>query len=260
MLQLFPSREIALAVGPLVIHWYGVMYAAGFFLGILMLPRMLRAAGLDVSDSDREKLFLAVFLGVLLGGRLGYVLLYGGEYFVQNPLKIFAVWEGGMSSHGGMIGVVIALWIFARKRGISLLRLGDALVVPVAIGLALGRFGNLINGELYGTVTSVPWATPFPDADGLRHPTQVYAMLKDLVIAAACFVMLSRSESKLPGRTVGLFFLLYGVLRFLVEFFREPTHEGFELLGLALTRGQLLTIPVVIVGIGILYLRRRGMN
>lgn len=257
MLQLFPSREVALTVGPLAIHWYGVMYALGFFLGILMLPRMLRAAGLDVSDTDREKLFIAVFLGVLLGGRLGYVLLYGGEYFVQNPLKIFAVWEGGMSSHGGMFGVAFALWLFAKKTKISLLRLADALVVPVAIGLALGRFGNLINGELYGTITSVPWAMSFPGADGLRHPTQVYALLKDLVIAAACFVMLSRSESKMPGRTVGLFFLLYGILRFTVEFFREETHEGFELLGLSLTRGQLFTIPVFLFGCYLLLKKQR---
>lgn len=258
MFELFPSRSIALAVGPIAVHWYGIMYALAFLLGMWMLPKLLRRAKIDISPQDRETLVLWIFLGVLFGGRLGFVLFYGGSYYLENPAKIFAVWEGGMASHGGLLGVCLALFLFTSRKHIDFFRLADVLVIPAAIGLAFGRFGNLINGELYGTVTAMPWGMRFPNAEGLRHPTQIYAILKDLFIASACYVHLLRS-AKFPvtsGRTAGLFLVLYGSLRFIVEIFRDQPYGYTSALGLTLSRGQLLTLPVFLAGVIILLLRR----
>jgi phosphatidylglycerol:prolipoprotein diacylglycerol transferase len=258
MIALFPSREVALMIGPLAIHWYGIMYALGFVIGIWLLPRLQKFADLRLTAKQRESLVLYIFLGVLLGGRLGFVLFYGGNYYIENPLKIFAVWEGGMASHGGFIGVILGVFIFCRKNAISILALGDAIVVPVAIGLFLGRLGNLINGELYGTVSTLPWAMSFPGAEGLRHPTQIYAMIKDAIIAFACFSHLKyswRNDGAL-GRTSGYFLLTYGCFRFIVEIFREQPYGFTNIAGVLVSRGQLLTVPVIIAGIAILIVRR----
>lgn len=253
MIELLPSRAIALALGPLQIHWYGLMYALGFLLGIAMLPRLLRLVGLSLTAKDREHLFLSVFLGVLLGGRLGFVLFYGGTPYLEHPLQIFAVWRGGMSSHGGFVAVILALILFARYKRIELLRLTDAITIPVAIGLALGRLGNLMNGELYGTLTSVPWGMHFPDAEGLRHPTQIYAMLKDLLTLALCFsyLQLVPVEHRVPGRVSAIFLMTYGVLRFIVEMFREQPYGYSEFFGASLSRGQVLTIPIILLGVAL---------
>lgn len=250
MFSLFPSRAIALTIGPLQVHWYGIMYALAFLLGMWLLPRLLRIARLHLTAQDRETLVLWIFLGVLLGGRLGFVLFYGGSYFWEHPAKIFAVWEGGMASHGGLLGVLLALIIFSVRKKIDFFRLADVLVIPGAIGLAFGRLGNLINGELYGTVTTLSWGMSFPGVEGLRHPTQIYAIVKDLFIASACFLHLRRSiNRKLPsGQTAGLFLILYGALRFIVEIFRDQPYGYTRILGLELSRGQLLTVPVIVAG------------
>ncbi len=259
MIALFPSREVLVALGPVMVHWYGIMYALAFLLGMSMLPRLLKTARITLTVQDRETLVLWLFLGVLFGGRLGFVLFYGGSYFLQNPEKVLAVWEGGMSSHGGVIGVVLALIIFAVRKRVDFFRIADVIVIPAAIGLAFGRFGNLINGELYGTVTALPWGMHFPGVEGARHPTQIYAILKDLFIAAACFLHFSRyAHRNIPsGRTAGLFLIMYGTLRFIVEIFREQPYGYTDILGLSLSRGQLLTIPIVLGGITVLGLRRR---
>ncbi len=259
MIHLFPTRAVALSLGPLSIHWYGIMYAVAFLLGILMFPKLLRRAHIDMLAKDRETFVLWVFFGVLLGGRLGFVLFYGGSYFLDHPSKIFTVWEGGMSSHGGFIGVCIALLIFTIRKNIDFFRLADILVIPVAIGLALGRLGNLINGELYGTVTTLPWGMQFPSVEGVRHPTQIYAVLKDLFIATVCFLHLSRNADKSipPGCTAGLFLVLYGILRFTIEFFRDQPYGFTKIVGFDLSRGQLLTLPIIAAGIGIIFLRRQ---
>lgn len=257
-MSFFPSRQIFLSLGPLDVHWYGIMYALAFLLGMWMLPTLLRMARIDLSSKDRETLFLWVFLGVLFGGRLGFVLFYGGSYFLQHPLQIIAVWQGGMSSHGGFLGVCLALFLFTLRRHIDFFRLADVLVIPVAIGLALGRLGNLINGELYGTVTTLPWGMRFPNVEGLRHPTQIYAIAKDLLIASACFLHLPRSSqvAMSSGRTAGLFLVLYGALRFIVEIFRDQPYGFTTVLGISMSRGQLLTIPIILAGIVVLSLRR----
>ncbi len=257
MFALFPSRQIAFTLGPLAVHWYGVMYALAFIVGMWLLPRMLRLVRLQLSDGDQEKMVFSTFLGVLLGGRLGFVLFYGGTYYLEHPMKIFAVWEGGMSSHGGFIGVALALLVFCHRKNVNFLRLIDALVVPAALGLAFGRLGNLINGELYGTMTTLPWGMSFPGAEGLRHPTQIYAIFKDLFIASMCYLHLVRSPHAPAGRTTGIFLCLYALLRFIVEIFRDQPYGYTLILGFGISRGQLLTIPVFLIGVVVLIVTRR---
>ncbi len=257
MIQFLPSRSVALALGQFEIHWYGIMYMIGFLIGLWLLPKLLQYRKLTLSERQKESLFLCVFLGVLFGGRIGYVFFYGGTFYLEHPAEIFAVWHGGMSSHGGFLGVFFALLYFAKKNHIKFFALLDVLVVPIAIGLALGRLGNLINAELYGTVTNLPWAVSFPNVEGLRHPTQVYAMLKDVFIAAVCFLHLrsSKGSTKRVGETTSVFLVLYSLLRFIVEFFRDQQQEPIAMLGILLSRGQLLTIPLFILGV-LFYVRR----
>ncbi len=261
MIALLPSRTVAVALGPLSIHWYGILYLLGFLIGIQLLPRLLCFRSISLSEKQRESLLLHVFLGVLLGGRLGYVLFYGLAFYALHPAQIFAVWQGGMSSHGGFIGVALMLLRFARRNRISLLSLTDILMVPVAIGLSLGRLGNLINGELYGTLTTLPWGMHFLGVEGLRHPTQVYAMFKDVLIALVCFMHLRRSSAQQAdvdahsGSTTALFLMMYAILRFIVETFRDQPSGYSMILGFSLSRGQLLTIPLFVLGIGIWFWR-----
>jgi phosphatidylglycerol:prolipoprotein diacylglycerol transferase len=251
IMSIFPSRAILLSIGPVAIHWYGVMYAIAFVLGIFLLPVMAKKRGFLLSRSQLDSLFLSLFLGVLLGGRIGFVLFYGSTEYLVHPLRIFAVWEGGMSSHGGFIGVIIALIAFSRQQHVSLLRLADSVVVPVAIGLALGRLGNFINGELYGTVTSLPWGMYFPGAEGLRHPTQLYAVLKDLLIATICYLHLRVTQRSFrPGATAALFLIQYSSFRFFVEYFRDQPYGFVSILGWSVSYGQLYTIPLFIFGVG----------
>ena len=248
MISLFPSRAVALNLFGFEIHWYGLLYLAGFLIAAWLLPRLQKYRGLSLSRDEWFVLLEWSIVGVIVGGRLGYVLFYELPYFLDHPLQIFTVWKGGMSFHGGFLGALAVIVWFARRRRMSLLRLGDTVVVPVAIGLALGRLGNFINQELYGTVTMLPWGMQFPGVEGLRHPTQLYAIAKDLLIAGLCFWHL-RHRPKLAGRTAALFLILYGIGRFLVEFFREQQYAYTVLLGFGFTRGQLLTIPVFLVGI-----------
>ncbi len=259
MFALFPSRTVALALGPLSIHWYGILYLLGFLIGIWLLPKLLRYRNISFNEKQKESLLLHVFLGVLAGGRLGYVFFYGGTFYLEHPLEIFAVWHGGMSSHGGFIGVALALILFTRQHRISLLALTDILVVPIAIGLALGRLGNLINGELYGEVTGLPWGMLFPGVEGLRHPTQIYAIFKDLLLAFLCFRHLKFTSVRKEkfGSTTALFLMLYAVFRFIVEIFRDQPYEYTPVLGLMLSRGQLLTIPLFTAGLVIWFWRSR---
>ncbi len=186
MIELFPSRTIALTIAGFPIHWYGLMYLAAFLLAWYLLPKIQKWRGLSLSRDAWSTLLAWGVIGVIVGGRLGFVLFYEPTFYLSNPLEIIKVWQGGMSSHGGFIGVGLALWLFARKQKINLLDLLDVIVVPVALGLALGRVGNLINGELYGIESTLPWAMSFPDVEGLRHPTQIYAILKNLIVAGVC--------------------------------------------------------------------------
>lgn len=250
MIEFFPSRTVAIELFGFAVHWYGLLYLAGFLLGYVLLPHLQRYRGLALSKEDWAEILSFSVIGVIVGGRLGYVLLYDPMQYVADPLEIFAVWNGGMASHGGFIGVFLALLYVTHKRHIPLLQLFDVVVVPVAIGLALGRLGNFINQELYGTVTNLPWGISIPNVEGLRHPTQLYAMLKDLLIAAVCFVHL-RLPSDRAGRTGALFVGLYAILRFLIEFLRVPSHAPFIVGALSITRGQTYTIPLLLIAIAL---------
>ena len=251
MLHLFPSRTIALELFGFSVHWYGVMYLLAFLLAWHLLPRLQRQRGLHLSEDEWSSILAWTVLGVIAGGRLGFVLFYEPAYFLQHPLDVFAVWHGGMSSHGGLIGVVLALMVALRHRRDQWLKIADIVVIPAALGLMLGRIGNFINQELYGTVTSLPWGIAVPGEVGLRHPTQIYAALKDLFIAGACYWHLTKVKPVRPGRTFALFLLLYAVLRFLLEYLRAQDYAFIDFGLFQLSIGQFLTIPVFAAGIAL---------
>lgn len=258
MVELLPSRAVAVAIAGFSIHWYGLLYLAGFLIAAFLLPRLQKYRHLKLPRDAWYSLLSWSVIGVIVGGRLGYVLFYEPQYFLAHPLEIIAVWNGGMSFHGGLIGVSVVLWLWSRKNNVPLLLLADIVVVPVAIGLALGRFGNFINQELYGTVTTLPWGMAFPGADGLRHPIQLYAVGKDLLIAAVCFWYLRLTVDKTHrwGCTAASFLILYGVGRFLLEYLREQQYSLTEIAGIVLTRGQLLTLPLLVIGLVICLVNR----
>jgi len=241
---------IAVHFGPNYgIHWYGLMYLLGFAMFLWLGRKRLRELnrpGWDAKMLD-DLLFYGV-LGVVLGGRLGEVLFYEPGYYFSHPLKIFAVWEGGMSFHGGFIGVMLAMFLFARQRRFRWLQLMDFIAPLVPLGLGAGRIGNFINGELWGRVTDVPWGMVFRGAGPLpRHPSQLYEFALEGVLL---FIILWRYSAKpRPRGAVSAMFLIgYGVLRFIAEFFRAPD-SFLGLLAFNLTMGQWLSLPMIIVGI-----------
>lgn len=248
MIQIFPSLNVAVSIGGFPIYWYGILYVAAFAIAAFLLPRLQHLRRLSLSKMSWSDILTWAVVGVLVGGRFGYVLFYRFHDFLGNPLILFDVRSGGMASHGGFLGVTLGLlWIMRKRSWAEKLSIADIAVVPVAIGLAFGRFGNFLNQELYGTVTSLPWGMQFDGVAGLRHPTQFYAITKDLFIAAMCFWYLRRTAASfLPGRALALFLMLYGVLRFMVEYFRDQT--GVAMFG-GLSEGQVLTVPVFLVGI-----------
>ena len=243
---------IAIHLGQFGIHWYGLMYLAGF-LALLWLGkwriRSNPTCGWTVRQMD-DVLFYGA-LGVILGGRIGYVLFYQPAQFLSHPLEIFAVWQGGMSFHGGFLGVLLAMVMFARKHGKPWLALMDFIAPLVPPGLAAGRMGNFINGELWGRPTDLPWGMVFPQVDNLpRHPSQLYEFGLE-GIALFLLLWLYSSKPRPVGAVSGLFLIGYGSFRFLVEFTRQPdSFMGF--LALGLTMGQWLSLPMVLVGIGMM--------
>ncbi|HLD71211.1 MAG TPA: prolipoprotein diacylglyceryl transferase [Candidatus Peribacteraceae bacterium] len=247
-MSFFPSRTVALEVLGFAIHWYGVMYLLAFVVALIMLPRIQRERGLLLLREQWASLVSYAVIGVIVGGRLGYVFFYEPGYFSIRPREIFMVWHGGMSSHGGFIGVATALFLYCYRHKLDVRKVADVIAVPVAIGLAFGRFGNFINQELYGIATDLPWGISIPGVEGLRHPTQIYAIAKDLFIAGICFWHLKYVRSVRPGRTFALFLILYGILRFLVEFLRAQDQSLVNLGILHLSYGQLLTLPILFIG------------
>ncbi len=251
-------NPLALELGPLKIHWYGLMYLIGFGAAWWLGHYRARKAGSGWTEQQVSDLVFWSAVGVILGGRMGYVLFYNFDYFLQHPLWLFAVWEGGMSFHGGLIGVLVVLALFAHRHGKTFFEIGDFVAPLVPIGLGAGRLGNFIGGEVWGRVTDVPWAVIFPRAgDGLpRHPSQLYEMALEGVVL---FVLLWwYSASPRPRMAVsGLFLLGYGAFRSLVELVREPDgHLGFIAFDW-LTMGQLLSLPMVLLGALLLLLAYR---
>jgi phosphatidylglycerol:prolipoprotein diacylglycerol transferase len=243
---------VALHLGPLAIRWYGLMYLVAFVLFVALgklRARQNLLSGWHPRDVD-DLLFYGV-VGVILGGRLGYVLFYKPVYYLQHPLEILQVWQGGMSFHGGFLGVLIALWIYGRQRERRWLEVTDFVAPLVPLGLAAGRLGNFINGELWGRPTDVPWAMVFPQVDAVpRHPSQLYQFgLEGLLLFVLLWVYTGRRRP--VGAASGLFLIGYGVCRFAAEFAREPdAFLGF--LALGFTMGQWLSLPMIAAGVAMM--------
>jgi phosphatidylglycerol:prolipoprotein diacylglycerol transferase len=243
---------IAFQIGPVAVRWYGLMYLVGFVLFAVLGKHRARQnllTGWHPRDVD-DMLFLGVF-GVILGGRLGYVLFYKPGYYFAHPLEIFQLWEGGMSFHGGFLGVLVAMAFFAHRRGKRWLDVMDFVAPLCPLGLAAGRLGNFINAELVGRVTDVPWAMVFPNVDNQpRHPSQLYEFgLEGLLLFVILWTYASRQRPM--GAVSGLFLLGYGAFRFIVEFTREPD-SFLGLLAAGLSMGQWLSVPMMAIGAGMM--------
>ncbi|WP_028305284.1 prolipoprotein diacylglyceryl transferase [Oceanospirillum maris] len=250
MLQYPQIDPILVAIGPLKIHWYGLMYLIGFAGAWLIASK--RGHRLGWSRDDVSDLIFYGAVGVVLGGRFGYVFFYNFDRFLEDPLWLLRVWEGGMSFHGGLLGVITAMVIFARRMQVSMLTVTDFIAPLVPIGLGAGRVGNFIGGELWGRPTDLPWGMVFPHVDNLaRHPSQLYQFALEGV---ALFAILNLLDRKRPARGVisGCFLLCYGIFRFMMEFVRQPdAHLGFVALDW-LTMGQLLSLPMIVAGIALI--------
>lgn len=254
----FPVFDpIAIAIGPIAIRWYALAYIGGIVLGWLYARKIIRSERLwggkaPFTVTDFDDFILWVTLGIILGGRTGYVLFYNLGFFTQHPMEIFKLWTGGMSFHGGFMGCVIAVLLFGWKRHISVLSLGDVTCAVGPIGLLLGRLANFINSELWGrhADASVPWAMVFPNGGPLpRHPSQLYeAGLEGVVLFIILALLIRGGALKRPGFIIGAFAALYGVARITGEFFREPDPQLGFLWG-GLTMGMLLSVPMILAGL-----------
>ena len=238
---------IAFSIGPLAVRWYGLMYLAGFAIGWWLGLRRIRQGAAPLTRQQLDDLLFLIVLGVILGGRLGYVLFYKPGYYASHPLEIFAIWQGGMSFHGGLLGVMLAMLFAARRSKLDWLRLMDFIAPLVPPGIAAGRLGNFINGELPGRVTDVPWGMLFPGAgDAPRHPSQLYQFALEGVTLFFLLWWFS-SKPRPRGQVSAMFLLGYGALRFIAEFAREPdAFIGY--LALGLTMGQWLCLAMIAAG------------
>lgn len=256
MLEYPDINPVAISIGPIVVHWYGIMYLIGFVAAWFLLKRHTTRLNADWSKDDLADLIFYAALGVILGGRLGYIFFYNFDAFMQTPTMILKIWQGGMSFHGGFIGVIVAVWIFAKKTGRKFFEVGDLVAPVTAIGLGAGRLGNFINGELWGRVTDVPWGMVFPfERAGpiARHPSQLYQFFLEGVVLFLVLWIYSRKPR--PAMAVsGLFLLVYGVSRFIVEFFREPDDHLLFVAFDWMTRGQQLSIPMIVLGAALMWL------
>lgn len=245
---------IAFKLGPLKVHWYGLMYLLSFIIGWFLLKYRVKKFDLAWNSDKILDLVFYSALGVVLGGRIGYIVFYNFLFYFHHPLKVFEVWDGGMSFHGGMLGVMLALWLWCLRYKEKFLFVTDLIAPIVPIGLAAGRIGNFINGELWGRVTSVPWGMIYPKAGPLpRHPSEIYEFLLEGV---TLFLILWFYSAKRPPRMAvsGAFLLFYGCFRFFCEFFRQPDPQlGFVAFGW-MTRGQELSIPMILFGIFFMFL------
>jgi phosphatidylglycerol---prolipoprotein diacylglyceryl transferase len=244
----------------LAVTWYGFLYVVSFIIGYIFYRHNLKLKKITLDREQYENYIFVIMLGVILGGRLGYILFYGLPYYLSNPLHVFSVWEGGMSFHGGALGVVIATWLFCKKNKFSFLQLSDPAMPFIAIGLGLGRLGNFINGELFGKPTNMPWGMVFPNADSLpRHPSQLYELFLEGIVLFAVSQWLNHKKLK-DGSIFFIFFILYGIFRIMIEFVREPDkisiYQNGLLYGfLPITQGQFLSMLMIIAGtIGMLVL------
>lgn len=246
---------VALQVGPLQIRWYGLAYVAGFICAFLVLADLSKRWRVRVGEDAFFVIVFCVVIGVIFGGRLGYVLVYGDGYYLQHPAEILAFNKGGMSFHGGLVGVLVGGMVAAKITHIPFLTLADMGAVGGAIGLFFGRCANFVNGELWGAPTDLPWGVVFGGAAGSvpRHPSQLYeAVLEGIVIFCVLFALSRKTPPRPRGTFIGLFLTMYGIFRFLVEFIREPDVQLGYLWGGWLTMGQLLSVPLIVAGAAVL--------
>jgi phosphatidylglycerol:prolipoprotein diacylglycerol transferase len=264
----FPVFDpVAIAIGPIAIRWYALAYIGGIVLGWIYARALIKREKLwggpaPVTLPQMDDFILWVTIGIILGGRTGYVLFYNLPFFVQHPAEIFELWKGGMSFHGGFLGCVAAVMLFARKNAVSILSLGDITTAVGPIGLLLGRLANFVNSELWGRPADpgVPWAMVFPNGGPLpRHPSQLYeAGLEGIVLFLILALMIRAGALKRPGLILGSFIAIYAVARIVGEFFREPDPQLGFLWG-GLTMGMLLSVPMIVAGIILIVLAwRRG--
>jgi phosphatidylglycerol:prolipoprotein diacylglycerol transferase len=258
----FPAIDpVLVSIGPFVIRWYALAYIAGLLIGWWVVSRMAapEAAPGRLTRIHVDDFLLWATLGVILGGRLGYVLFYNAPYYLSHPGEIFAVWKGGMSFHGGLAGVITAIVLFCRRKGLPIFALGDPIALVAPIGLFFGRIANFINGELYGRAADVPWAIVFPHGGNIaRHPSQLYeALLEGAVLFAVLLVLVKFARAlERPGLLTGAFIAGYGIARIIVELFREPDAQlGF--LAFGTTMGQWLSLPLVAIGLWLVARARR---
>ncbi len=243
--------------GPIRLSWYGLMYVLGFLASYLLVRYQIKKKDFGITRSEVEDLYFYLILALIIGARLGYVLFYDLKAYLDKPFEILAVWHGGMSFHGGLIGLLLAALLFCRRRKKSFWKIADLIIVTAPIGLGLGRIGNFINGELYGRATQVPWAMIFPKGGPvLRHPSQLYESA--LEGGVLFFILWFMKDKDLPrGGLFSLFLTLYGGFRFFVEFFREPDVQLGFILG-PFTMGQILSSFMIVGGIILfVYLKRR---
>jgi phosphatidylglycerol---prolipoprotein diacylglyceryl transferase len=261
----FPTIDpVLVTIGPLPIRWYALAYIAGLLLGwayarALVKRKSFWGSTVAPTPLDIDDLLVYAAAGVILGGRLGYVLFYNSSYYLANPAEVVALWKGGMSFHGGLAGTILAIFILAKRKGVSALSLTDVCAAAVPIGLFLGRIANFIKPELWGRPTDVPWAMVFPAAGPLpRHPSQLYeAGLEGLVLFLVLYIAIHLGALRQPGLVAGLFASGYGAARIACEFFREPDPQLGFLFGGA-TMGMLLSLPLIAAGIILIVRAARG--
>lgn len=259
----FPSLDpIAFTLGPLAVRWYGLAYMAAFIGAWWILARLDRRWGLELGADGQATAVLAAVIGVIVGGRLGYVLFYGVGTYWSNPIAILQMQNGGMSFHGGLIGILLAGWWFSRRYKVPFLRICDVGAVAAPIGFLLGRLANFVNQELWGRITTVPWGVVFPIAPDpvtllpvARHPSQLYEAGLEGLVLFAVMLLLARGRKRPDGEILGWLLTLYGVFRIFVEFFREPDAQ-ITFLPAWVTMGQLLSIPVALAGLWLLWRAR----
>jgi phosphatidylglycerol:prolipoprotein diacylglycerol transferase len=243
-------------VGPFAVRWYGMMYLLGFAASYGLVAYQVRAKKIPLTREFLDSFFTVLILGLILGARLGYALFYNADYYGKHPLELFALWQGGMSFHGGFIGSVSAGWWWCRRHGVDAWLVADLVAATAPVGIGLGRLGNFINGELYGKRTDVPWAMIFPDGGPFpRHPSQLYEFVLEGVLLFGILWYMKDNVRK-TGMLVALFIFCYGMFRFGVEFVREPdAHLGY--VAGPFTMGQVLSAAMMVAGLILLVLRGR---
>lgn len=254
--ELYQSLDpVALSVGPITIYWYGIAYVVGALICGVMMWRTQRRWGLNISQDDLMMVVFGAVIGLVVGARLFYVVFYGDGYYWAHPLEIFMTNHGGMSFHGGLVGGLLGGYIVCRIYKLSTWTMADLAIIGVPIALCLGRCANFVNGELWGKPTDLPWGVVFGGAAGdiPRHPSQLYEAFLEGVVLFAVLYVLSRRKPPLPqGTYLGVFVLGYGIVRFLVEFVRVPDAQLGYIFGGVITMGQLLSLPLIFIGAGLI--------